>query len=132
MALLCTCSRASYITRFGSDRRRRSSEPQFHSIDILKPNSRRPAHALINFGSKNTLRLQSRQRLFTIVALNSTTSGGHSPEKKKDETTSKAATQGPPLLTVLAGFVVFFLICWIFGSIIMWLISLIVIPPTSK
>ncbi|KAF5752694.1 hypothetical protein HS088_TW01G00610 [Tripterygium wilfordii] len=84
------------------------------------------------FWSKNTLRLQSRQRLFTIVALNSTTSGGHSPEKKKDETTSKAATQGPPLLTVLAGFVVFFLICWIFGSIIMWLISLIVIPPTSK
>lgn len=71
------------------------------------------------------MRLQARQRLSTVFASNSTTSGGDSLQEKSD-TKASDASQGPPFLTILAGFVVFVLVCWTVGSIIMWLIGLIV------
>lgn len=82
------------------------------------------------FKSNNTVRLQARQRLFTVFASNSNPSRGDSPQEKSD-TKATDAGQGPPFLTILAGFVVFVLVCWIVGSIVMWLIGLIVRLLTS-
>ncbi|KAL5762826.1 hypothetical protein ACOSP7_019090 [Xanthoceras sorbifolium] len=77
---------------------------------------------------KNTARLQIRQRLFTALASNSNPTGdrGDSVQDKSDETKTSDAPQGPPFLTILAGFLVFYLVCWFVGSTVMWLVGLIV------
>lgn len=70
------------------------------------------------------MKLQIRQRSFSAFASNSNPSGGDSLEEKvkPDETD---AGQGPPFLTILAGLLVFLLICWIVGSLVSWLVRLI-------
>ncbi len=69
--------------------------------------------------------------MFIASASNSNPSGDSNKEKSSGIKTSDTA-QGPPFLTILAGVLVFVLIGWIFGSIIMWLIGLVVkVPPSN-
>ncbi|XP_062077647.1 uncharacterized protein LOC133782377 [Humulus lupulus] len=89
-----------------------------HSLPKLNPNS-----LSLSIRTKGALRSQMRQR--RLVAYASTNpSGGDSIEKKSGEKASEAA-KGPPFLTILAGILVFCSVCWVIGSILIWLISLI-------
>ncbi|XP_011093393.1 uncharacterized protein LOC105173378 [Sesamum indicum] len=54
------------------------------------------------------------------------------PSEGSDDTKTSNTAQGPPFLTILAGLVVFLIICWLIGSILMWLIGLVVHPPQLK
>ncbi|CAM8948996.1 unnamed protein product [Rhodiola kirilowii] len=40
--------------------------------------------------------------------------------------------QGPPFLTIVAGALVFFFVCWVVGSLVIWAVSHIVNILTSK
>ncbi|KAH7544804.1 hypothetical protein FEM48_Zijuj01G0025100 [Ziziphus jujuba var. spinosa] len=84
-----------------------------------------PTTLNFNWRNKDVLRLQTGQRQFAVYASNTNPSGGDSTEEKSAGTKTSDAAQGPPFLTILAGFLVLFLIVWIVGSIISWLISLI-------
>lgn len=83
---------------------------------------------------KIAVRLQGRQRLLAVFSTNSTSSEGNSVEQKSNgvKTSDGSSAQGPPLLTILAGFVVLSVVIWVFGSIVMWLFSLVVNVPPSK
>ncbi|KAL2536752.1 uncharacterized protein Fot_18143 [Forsythia ovata] len=80
----------------------------------------------LNFRFKIEGRLHARPRLHPVFASNTP------PPEGSNETKSADAAQGPPFLTILAGFLVFGFICWIVGSIVMWIIGLIVYPPPLK
>ncbi|CAA2981221.1 PREDICTED: uncharacterized protein LOC105952372 [Olea europaea subsp. europaea] len=80
----------------------------------------------LNFRFKNEYRLQVKPRLHTVFASNTNASEGSNETKRAD------AAQGPPFLTIVAGFLVFAFICWIIGSIMMWIVGLIVHPPPLK
>lgn len=67
---------------------------------------------------RNSHRLRG---LRIVSASNTNPSEQDAPTEKGD-----GGAQGPPFLTILAGVVVFLLICWVVGSIVMWLIGLIV------
>ncbi|CAA7399581.1 unnamed protein product [Spirodela intermedia] len=47
-------------------------------------------------------------------------------------TSDSGSKGGPPLLTIIAGIVVFLLVCWVVGSIALWLVGLIVNLPLPK
>ncbi|KAK3169134.1 hypothetical protein Dsin_000021 [Dipteronia sinensis] len=101
---------------------------------VVDTHHRRSFQLPSNLRFKNTARLQIRQRLFTALASNSNPSGaeGDSAQDKSDESKSSDAPQGPPFLTILAGLLVFFLVCWIVGSTIIWLTGLFVKLFPSK
>ncbi|PHU04906.1 hypothetical protein BC332_25728 [Capsicum chinense] len=80
-----------------------------------------PTH--FNFRFNNVGSVHLRQRLLPISSSNTNTSGG---SDKSNE------ASGPPLATILAGVLVFCAVCWVIGSIAMWLISLITNVPPSK
>nr|XP_027106675.1 uncharacterized protein LOC113726952 [Coffea arabica] len=75
----------------------------------------------VNFRLKNSVTL----KLLPTCA--SKTNSSEGSDRKNGET-----AQGPPFLTILAGFLVFFVLCWIIGSIVLWLIGLSVRAPPSK
>ncbi|WOG95675.1 hypothetical protein DCAR_0415002 [Daucus carota subsp. sativus] len=74
------------------------------------------------------------QRLAPVFSTNSNYPEGNSVAKKPDggKPTEENSGQGPPFLTILAGFLVLFLITKVFGSIITWLVGLIVNAPKPK
>ncbi|KAK1552234.1 hypothetical protein Q3G72_012905 [Acer saccharum] len=74
-------------------------------------------------------RLQVRQGLLTTLASYSNPSGAEG-DSVQDKTSD--APQGPPFLTILAGLLVFVLVCWILGSTIIWLTGLFVKLFPSK
>ncbi|XP_042455361.1 uncharacterized protein LOC122040055 [Zingiber officinale] len=51
-------------------------------------------------------------------------------DNSNGEATTKTNTNGPPFLTILAGLLIFLLICWLVGSIVMWLVGLITNQPS--
>ncbi|CAJ1958337.1 unnamed protein product [Sphenostylis stenocarpa] len=85
-----------------------------------------------NFRCKVFRRLKANQRLLTVFATNPNSVDGKSPIEGSDVNEISNAAQGPPLLTILAGFFVLFVVCWSIWSIITWLISLIVTAPAPK
>ncbi|XP_014500311.1 uncharacterized protein LOC106761289 [Vigna radiata var. radiata] len=84
------------------------------------------------FRCKVFRRLKVNQRLLTVFATNRNSVDGKSPKEGSDVNETSNASQGPPLLTILAGFFVLFVVCWSIWSIIAWLISLIVTAPAPK
>ncbi|BAT93064.1 uncharacterized protein HKW66_Vig0208740 [Vigna angularis] len=84
------------------------------------------------FRCKVFRRLKVNQRLLTVFATNPNSVDGKSPKEGSDVNETSNASQGPPLLTILAGFFVLFVVCWSIWSIIAWLISLIVTAPAPK
>ncbi|XP_004488461.1 uncharacterized protein [Cicer arietinum] len=101
------------------------SKPQNPLISTLKT-------SFSTFRCISSRRLQTNQKLLTVSATNPNTGGEKSANEGSDVKETSNASQGPPLLTILAGIFVFFLVCWVIGSIGMWLISLIVNVPPPK
>lgn len=81
---------------------------------------------------KSVLKLQIRERWQAVSASKSNPPDGDSIKDKLGGVKRDGAPQGPPFLTILAGLVVLFLVFWIIGSILMWLISLFVSFPPPK
>lgn len=77
------------------------------------------------FRLKNSVTLKLGRKLLPTCASKANPAEGSDGKKGK-------AAQGPPFLTILAGFLVFFVLCWIIGSILLWLIGLFVRAPPSK
>ncbi|KAL2330907.1 hypothetical protein Fmac_018488 [Flemingia macrophylla] len=103
------------------------SRPQFLSFPPLKFS---PASS--TFRCKGFRRLQVNQRRLTVFATNPDSVGGKSLKEESDVNETSNAGQGPPLLTILAGFFVLFVVCWSIWSLIAWLIGLIVNAPPPK
>lgn len=79
----------------------------------------------------HTSRLWNQQRMekrAQIVFASESNPGDSAQDEKK---TSSRSGDGPPFLTILAGLAVLMLIVWIVGSILMWLVGLIVHTPSS-
>ncbi|KAL0308840.1 UNVERIFIED_CONTAM: hypothetical protein Sradi_5826300 [Sesamum radiatum] len=72
------------------------------------------------------LREQVKESWHPLYASNTNHSEG------SDNTKTSDTTQGPPFLTILASLVVFLIICWLIGSVLMWLIGLVIHPPQLK
>lgn len=77
-------------------------------------------------------RLRINQRLWTVTATSPSSGSGKSAKEGSDVKENSSASQGPPLLTILAGFFVLFLVGWVIVSIVTWLIGLIVNVPPPK
>ncbi|XP_039113891.1 uncharacterized protein LOC120249448 [Dioscorea cayenensis subsp. rotundata] len=73
--------------------------------------------------------LQSKNRVPIVYASNTNSPNPDSGKGKGDN--SSSSSDGPPLLTILAGVLVFLIVCWVIGSVVMWLVSLIVNVPPS-
>ncbi|KAK9283650.1 hypothetical protein L1049_011900 [Liquidambar formosana] len=127
MALVCCSGASELILGF----HRPIARAQTPGITVLNVGTKLPPTPL-NLRFKNAIISQARPKLSAVFASNTSQSGGESLEKKSDEGKTSDAAQGPPFLTVLAGFLVFFLVCWILGSIVMGLVGLIVNLPPSK
>lgn len=74
---------------------------------------------------KNNVRLLLKQRLHPVYASNGSSEGS-------EVTKSSEVAKGPPILTILAGLLVFLAVFWVIGSFVTWLISLIFQMPSSK
>ncbi|KAI5647694.1 hypothetical protein M9H77_33699 [Catharanthus roseus] len=101
--------------------------PRIHtpSITFLNPGLLQNAPP-IHFTFRNNVRLlQLRQSLHSVCASNGSSEGSDVSKSSED-------SKGPPFLTILAGFLVFFAVCWVIGSIVMWLIGLFFHLPSSK
>ncbi|KAA8520300.1 hypothetical protein F0562_014556 [Nyssa sinensis] len=113
--------------------RRPTRRADIPAITVLQPGaSAPPTPTPSNFRFKNAIRLQVKQRLLAVFASNTNPSDGESPKEKYNGIKTEAAEGGPPFLTILAGILIFLVICWIIGSILLWLIGLIVHSPPSK
>ncbi|KAF2319335.1 hypothetical protein P3X46_024247 [Hevea brasiliensis] len=125
MASLCAASArpSQLIQRF----HRPTARAEIPSITTVLKLTQPP----FNSRFQNAITLQVKRRLFAAFASKSNPSSGDSIQDKSDGNKSNAA-QGPPFLTILAGFLVLFIIFWVFGSIIMWLFGLIVKAPPSS
>eukprot|EP00262_Sarcandra_glabra_P001718 TRINITY_DN11854_c0_g2_i1.p1 TRINITY_DN11854_c0_g2~~TRINITY_DN11854_c0_g2_i1.p1 ORF type:complete len:141 (-),score=9.39 TRINITY_DN11854_c0_g2_i1:85-465(-) len=101
-----------------------------HSISVFSSHTRIPSTDS-RFRLGHAVRLNTRPGLAIVFALNAKSSEQDSPkENVEDGEAETGEGQGPPLLTILAGFIVFLLVCLAVGSIISWLISLIVNVPS--
>ncbi|XP_038972444.1 uncharacterized protein LOC103704958 [Phoenix dactylifera] len=81
----------------------------------------------LGFRLGNAVSLPVKRRVPVVLSL-----GASNPEttsKDKADKSSSGVAGGPPLLTILAGLFVFLLVCWVVGSIAMWLVGLIVNVP---
>ncbi|XP_057498787.1 uncharacterized protein LOC130783248 [Actinidia eriantha] len=86
----------------------------------------------LNFRFKNAVTLQLSRSSFAVFASSSNPSDQDPLKEKSDEIKTGDASQGPPFLTILAGLLVFLVVCWIIGSILSWLIGLIFHSPPTK
>ncbi|KAJ9158685.1 hypothetical protein P3X46_024247 [Hevea brasiliensis] len=133
MASLCAASArpSQLIQRF----HRPTARAEIPSITTVLKLTQPPFNSRCLFSTsirfQNAITLQVKRRLFAAFASKSNPSSGDSIQDKSDGNKSNAA-QGPPFLTILAGFLVLFIIFWVFGSIIMWLFGLIVKAPPSS
>ncbi|KAF3666639.1 putative cytokinin hydroxylase-like [Capsicum annuum] len=105
-------------------RKRGSSRTQHHKTRQGQIDDKKSLHLWEKIEEFNNVgSVHIRQRLLPISSSNTNTSGGS--DKSND-------ASGPPLATILAGVLVFCAVCWVIGSIAMWLISLITNVPPSK
>ncbi|WOL16841.1 hypothetical protein Cni_G25629 [Canna indica] len=86
----------------------------------------RPSRLRLRLG--NAANFYLNHRLPIVFASDS--SNAEPSDKGKAESSSEASG-GPPVATILAGVLVFLLFCWFVGFIVMWLVGLILNPPTS-
>lgn len=75
--------------------------------------------------------LQVKRGLSKVCASSVNPPPNPDADKGKATSSSSSVADGPPLATILAGVVVFLLFCWVVGSIIMWIVGLIVNAPSS-
>ncbi|KAK9122656.1 hypothetical protein Sjap_012258 [Stephania japonica] len=103
-----------------------TSKPKIPTISVSNSCKRVLQSALLSFryGCDGKAQLRE-QRAFKVFA--KSTKGDVNGENEGSD-----GGQGPPLLTILAGFLVFFFILWVIVSIVMWLVGLIVNVPPLK
>ncbi|KAK1303303.1 hypothetical protein QJS10_CPB11g02189 [Acorus calamus] len=77
----------------------------------------------MRFPSATKFQLKLKRRVLTAFASEANSPNGETIKAKTDNSAT-GASDGPPLLTILAGVVVLLLVCWVIGSIIMWLVEL--------
>ncbi|WJX67393.1 hypothetical protein P8452_51862 [Trifolium repens] len=106
-----------------------SSKPQILPISTLNFSLTSSSSNFRCIGSRKS---QINQKLLTVSATNPDSRGGKPENEGSDVKETSNTSQGPPLLTILAGLFVFFLVFWLIGSVVTWLISLIVNVPSSK
>ncbi|XP_043692281.1 uncharacterized protein LOC122642767 [Telopea speciosissima] len=109
------------------DFRRSNSIAKIPAISVSGIGTNSPFHTRFRYekGSRSGM----KQRLCTVFASDTNPSGEDSPKNKAK---GSEDAKGPPFLTILAGFVAFLVIFWIVGSIVTWLIGLIVNVPKLK
>ncbi|RZC79081.1 hypothetical protein C5167_003291 [Papaver somniferum] len=83
----------------------------------------------LSFRVDNVTRWMKKRRTPILFAQ---PSEGGDIVKEKSEGNDTSGNKGPPILTILAGFLVLLLVFWVLGSIATWLISLIVTVAPSK
>ncbi|PIN15595.1 hypothetical protein CDL12_11768 [Handroanthus impetiginosus] len=83
-------------------------------------------HAHLNLRLRKEVGVQVKNRPSSVFASNT------GPSEGSDDTKTNGGSSGPPFPTILAGLIVFLFVCWVIGSIVMWLIGLIVHPPPLK
>ncbi|XP_010257472.1 PREDICTED: uncharacterized protein LOC104597557 [Nelumbo nucifera] len=115
---------SSLPTTFARGFQRLNTRSEIPAITVSKVSAKIPLNSS-SFRFVNAVNVRLRQRLPLVLASSTNPSGGDS-SKEQTKGTETAGSEGPPFLTILAGLVVFLFICWILGSIIMWLIGLIV------
>ncbi|KAL8555532.1 hypothetical protein ACS0TY_003368 [Phlomoides rotata] len=119
MASLHTCALVSHLIGV---RRRPSVGLHAPSLISIAP---RPhiskTHLHLRFGREVTV--QVKNRWSPVFASNSHPSDGSNEKSVSD------AYSGPPLLTIVAGMIVFLFLGWVIVSIMTWLIALIFNPP---
>ncbi|KAG9152287.1 hypothetical protein Leryth_023104 [Lithospermum erythrorhizon] len=74
------------------------------------------------FKNGERLRVSSKLDKNVIFASSNNPPEGFDIVEKMENGTAK----GPPFLTILAGLLVFAAVCWVLGSIVMWLIGLVI------
>ncbi|CAL9094908.1 unnamed protein product [Musa textilis] len=82
----------------------------------------------LGFRLENAPNFDLNRRVAIVFASDSSNTEPTANEKVDN---SSNVGDGPPLPTILAGVVVFLLFCWAVGSIVLWLVGLIVNPPSS-
>ncbi|XP_054813046.1 uncharacterized protein LOC129313727 [Prosopis cineraria] len=75
---------------------------------------------------------QISQKQVIVSATNSSSGSGNRKTSNEEGGKLSSGAEGPPLLTILAGALVFLFFCWLIGSILTWLISLIVNVASPK
>ncbi|KAI9104162.1 hypothetical protein K1719_022998 [Acacia pycnantha] len=75
---------------------------------------------------------QISERHVRVSATNSASGSGNGKTPNEEVEKTSNSSEGPPLLTILAGVLVFLFFCLLIGSFIMWLISLIVSIASPK
>ncbi|VAI10129.1 unnamed protein product [Triticum turgidum subsp. durum] len=91
----------------------------------LRRSCRHPYPLARNSGwFQNATRLRTEDPKKTLFASDS---DSPSTEVSKQSSTgdASASPDGPPVLTILAGIVVFFLLLWVIGSIFTWTVGLV-------
>ncbi|XP_060208825.1 uncharacterized protein LOC132636133 [Lycium barbarum] len=115
MASVHCSSRPSQVV-LGFHRPLHTPQPSFNTFHRAFPTH-------FNFRFNNVVSVHLRQRLLPVT---------RSSTKPSGESEKSSDASGPPLATILAGLLVFCVVGWIVGSIVMWLISLITNFPPSK
>ncbi|KAI4323333.1 hypothetical protein L6164_022948 [Bauhinia variegata] len=107
------------------------SRTEIPTIDVVKvsPGASTASSKLRDRGIPS---FRIKRRPLIVSAAYSNSEGEKSSIIGSNDKETGNAAQGPPLLTILAGFFVLFLVGWIIWSILSWLIRLIVSVPPPK
>ncbi|GER45174.1 hypothetical protein STAS_22091 [Striga asiatica] len=125
MASLTTCTPAPHS--IAALRRRPSAGVHSQSSAFTTP-------ATHNVQARQNFRLK-REEIVVLVKKNRfglVFASNTNPSQESNDTKASSDASGPPFLTILAGVLVFLFVCWIMGSIVMWIFGLIVNPPPLK
>ncbi|PUZ43044.1 hypothetical protein GQ55_9G630500 [Panicum hallii var. hallii] len=79
-------------------------------------------------GFENTISFWTEHNKQALFA-----SGRDSPSTKQSNSSgdSSSSPDGPPVLTILAGVIVFLLVLWVTGSIVTWIVGLVFVAGKS-
>lgn len=86
-----------------------------------------PLTSRLAFRLGNVANFHAKHRISLIF---SSDSSNTEASTKTNADGSSGVADGPPFLTILAGVLIFLLICWLVGSIVMWLVGLITNQPS--
>ncbi|PAN51798.1 hypothetical protein PAHAL_9G621400 [Panicum hallii] len=112
----------------------RSMYPWKHFPTKALENKRGPIYTHCNplarrfHGFENTISFWTEHNKQALFA-----SGRDSPSTKQSNSSgdSSSSPDGPPVLTILAGVIVFLLVLWVTGSIVTWIVGLVFVAAKS-
>ncbi|KAE8799724.1 hypothetical protein D1007_24813 [Hordeum vulgare] len=93
---------------------------------VLRRSSRYPYPLARNSGwFQNATRLRTENNPKKALFASETDSPNTEISKQSSTSDANSSPDGPPVLTILAGIVVFFLLLWVIGSIFTWIVGLV-------